>query len=96
MIVLILGPDMVQVILEDQRSISEMRFRLPTSLRAGITFTHYDIQAPGSFALMLENHLHSILLLTIDHHGSGWSLLPFELPKLMKPFQVQYMEDRIH
>ena len=56
-----------------------MRFRLPASLSDGISLPHHQIQAPGSFALMPENRLHFILLLTIDHYGRRRSLLPFEL-----------------
>ena len=52
---LILGSDVVQVIFQDQRSILEMRFRHPTSLSDGVFLPHHQIQAPGSFALMLEN-----------------------------------------
>ena len=92
---LILDSDAAQVIFQDQRSISEMRFRLPASLSDGISLPHHQIQAPGSFALMPENRLHFILLLTIDHNGRRRSLLPFELFGPLEPFQVRYMEDRM-
>ena len=85
---LILGPGAVQVILQDQRSISEMQFMLLASLNDGISFLHHQMQVAGSFALMPENRLHFILLLTIDHHGRSWSLLPVELPGSVEPFQV--------
>ena len=49
---LILDSDAAQVIFQNQRSISEMRFRLPASLSDGISLPHHQIQAPGSFALM--------------------------------------------
>ena len=52
---LILDSDAVQVIFQDQRSISEMRFRLPASLGDGISLPHHQTQALGSFALLPEN-----------------------------------------
>ena len=84
---LILGSNVAQVIFQDQRSISEMQFRLPTSLNDGISLPYHQIQAPGSFALMLENRLNFILLLTIDHYGRRRSLLPFELPRSVEPLR---------
>ena len=77
---LILDSDAAQVIFQDQRSILEMRFRLPASLSDGISLPHHQIQALGSFALMLENRLHFILLLTIDHHGRRPVSPPFRTP----------------
>ena len=69
---LILDSNVAQVIFQNQRNISEMQFRLPASLSDGISLPHHQIQAPGSFALMPENRLHFILLLTFDHHmGEG-------------------------
>ena len=72
---LILSTDVAQVILQDQRNIAEMRFRLPARLSDGISLPHHQIQTPGSFALMPENRLHFILLFSLDHHGRWW-LLP--------------------
>ena len=92
---LILGSDTAQEIFQDQRSISDMGFRLPGTLNDGISLLHHQIQVLGSFALMPENRLHFILLLTIDHYGKRWSFLPFELLGLLEPFQVQHMEDRM-
>ena len=69
-----------QVIFQDQRNISEMRFKLPAGLNDGISFPHHQIQTPGSFALMPENRLHFILLLTIDHYGRRRSSPPFRTP----------------
>ena len=92
---LILSTDTVQVIFQDQRSISEMRFRLLASLSDGISLPHHQIQAPGSFALIPENRLHFILLLTIDHFGRRRFLLSFKLRGSEEPFQVRYMEERM-
>ena len=89
---LILSSNTIQVIFQEQRSIWEMRFRLSTSLNDGISLPHHQIQAPGSFGLMLENCLHFILLLTINHHGSKRCLLPFKLPRSIEPFQAQNVE----
>ena len=72
-----------------------MRFRLPARLSDGISLPHHQVQAPGSFALMPENRLHLILLLTFDHHGRWWLVLPFELLGPLKPFEVTHMEDRM-
>ena len=92
---LILSSDAAQVILQDQRSILEVQFRLPTSLSDGIAFPHHQVQAPGTSAFMPQNRLHLILLLTIDHNGRRWSLLPFELFQPVEPFQVRDMKDRM-
>ena len=83
---LILRSNTAQVILQDQRSFWEMRFRLPASLNDGISLPHHQIQVPGSFALMLENRLHFILLLTIGHKRRRRSLLSFELLQPLEPF----------
>ena len=92
---LVLSPNEAQVLLQDQRSISNVRFRLPASLNDGITFPHHQIQTLGSFSLMLENWLHFILLLTIDHHGRRRPLLPFGFLGLVESFEVGDMKDRI-
>ena len=72
-----------------------MRFRLPASLNDGITTSpHHQVQVPGAFALMLENRLHFILLLTVDHHGRRRSLLPFKLPGLWNLFRFDTWKAR--
>ena len=88
LLALVLSTDAAQVILQDQRSIAEMRFRLPARLSDGISLPHHQVQTLGSFALMPENRLHFILLLTIDHYGRRRSLLPFELLGPLEPFEI--------
>ena len=87
-VVVLLDP--AQVILQNLRSIAEVRFRLPASLGDGITCPQHQIETPGSFALMSQNRLHFILLMPFDHNGSGdvssafsnsldrWNLMRFD------------------
>ena len=92
---LILSTDVAQVILQDQRSIVEMRFMLLARLSDGISLPHPQVQTPGSLALMPENRLHFILLFSLDHHGRWWLFLPFKLLGPLKRFQATDMEDRM-
>ena len=63
---------LAQLILQDQKRISGVCLRFLASISDGATLPYHQIQALGTFNLTPRNHLHFILLLTMDHDARRW------------------------